>query len=74
MASQNLSCIGKFQKNQMQSEICENQSVFIEISAKGNQNLDRESRKRSKSVFIKKIRGINEDKVAILISCDRNRQ
>ena len=31
---------------------------FIEFSEKGNQNLKREPRKRGKSVFVKKKRGI----------------
>jgi transposase-like protein len=66
-----LSALGKFQKEQMLSGICESDDVFIEFSEKGNQNLEREPRKRGKSVFIKKKRGINDDKVAILISCDR---
>lgn len=66
-----LSALGKFQNDQMLSGICESDDVFIEFSQKGNQNLEREPRKRGKSVFIKKKRGINNDKVAILISCDR---
>ena len=66
-----LSALGKFQKEQMLSGICECDDVFIEFSEKGNQNLEREPRKRGKSVFVKKKRGINDDKVAILISCDR---
>jgi transposase-like protein len=65
-----LSALGKFQKDHMLSWICESDDVFIEFSEKGNQNLDRAPRKRGKSVFIKKKRGINDDKVAILISCD----
>ena len=52
--------------------ICESDDVFIEFSEKGNKNLERESRKRGKSVFTKKKRCINNDKVAALISCDRN--
>ena len=66
-----LSALGKYQKNQMLSGICESDDVFIEFSEKGNQNLDRKSRKRGESIFVKKKRGINDDKVAILISCDR---
>jgi transposase-like protein len=66
-----LSALGKFQKDQMLSGICESDDVFIAFSEKGNRHLEREARKRGKSVFIKKKRGINDDKVAILISCDR---
>lgn len=66
-----LSALGKFQKQQRLSGICESDDVFIEFSEKGNQKLEREPRKRGKSVFVKKKRGINDDKVAILISCDR---
>lgn len=66
-----LSALGKYQKEQMLSGICESDDVFIEFSEKGRQNLQREARKRGKSVFVKKKRGINQDKVAILISCDR---
>ncbi len=36
----------------------------------GNQKLEPEPRKRGKSVFTKKKRGINNDMIAILISCD----
>lgn len=66
-----LSALGKFQKDQMLSGICESDDVFIEFSEKGSQNLKRTPKKRGKSVFVKKKRGINQDKVAILISCDR---
>lgn len=66
-----LAALGKFQKEQMLSGICESDDVFIEYSEKGNQNLNRESRKRGKSVFVNKKRGITDDKVAVLISCDR---
>jgi transposase-like protein len=66
-----LSALGKFQKSQTLSGICESDDVFLEFSEKGNQNLERKARKRGKSIFVKKKRGINEDKVAILISCDR---
>ena len=52
----------------MLSIICKSDDVFIEFSEKGNQNLDREPRKRGKSVFIKKKRGIYDDKVVVLIS------
>ncbi len=45
--------------------------MFLLNFQKGNQNLELEPRKRVKSVFVKKKRGINEDKIAILISCDR---
>jgi hypothetical protein len=66
-----LSALGKHQREQMLSGICESDDVFIEFSEKGNQNLKRAPRKRGKSIFVKKKRGINSDKVAILISCDR---
>lgn len=66
-----LAALGKFQKEQILSGICESDDVFIEFSEKGNQNLKRTSKKRGKSAFIKKKRGINQDKIAILISCDR---
>jgi hypothetical protein len=66
-----LTALGKFQKEQMLSGNCENDDVFIEFSEKGNQNQKRVPRKRGKSIFIKKKRGINQDKVAVLISCDR---
>ena len=66
-----LSVLGKFQKEQMLSGICESDDVFIEFSEKGNQNIERKPRKRGKSVFVKKKRAINDNKVAILISCDR---
>lgn len=66
-----LSALGKFQKEQVLSGICESDDVFIEFSEKGSQNLKRTPKKRGKSVFVKKKRGINQDKVAILISCDR---
>lgn len=66
-----LSALGKFQKEQMLSGICESDDVFVKFSEKGNQNLTREPRKRGKSAFIKEKRGITDDKVAILISCDR---
>lgn len=63
-----LSALGKFQQSQTLSGICESDDVFLEFSEKGNQDLERKSRKRGKSIFVKKKRGINEDKVAILIS------
>jgi transposase-like protein len=66
-----LSALGKFQNDQMLSGIYESDDVFIEFSEKGTQNLEREPRKKGKSVFIKKKRGINNDKMAVLISCDR---
>lgn len=66
-----LAALGKFQKDQMLSGICESDDVFVEFSEKGSQKLEREPKKRGKSVFVKKKRGINDDKVAILISCDR---
>ncbi len=66
-----LAALGKFQKEQMLSGICESDDVFIAFSQKGSKSLERESRKRGKSVFVKKKPGINDDKVAILISCDR---
>lgn len=66
-----LSALGKFQQSQTLSGICESDDVFLEFSEKGNQNLERKARKRGKSIFVKKKKGINEDKVAILISCDR---
>ena len=49
-----LSALGKFQRDQMLSGICESDEVFIEFSQKGNQKLERAPRKRGKSVFIKK--------------------
>ncbi|MFM2047789.1 MAG: hypothetical protein RI955_335, partial [Bacteroidota bacterium] len=66
-----LAALGKFQKEQLLSGIVESDDVFIEFSEKGNPKLEREPRKRGKSVFIKKKPGISDDKVAILISCDR---
>ena len=66
-----LSALGKYQKDQMLSAICESDDVFMAYSEKGNQNLAREARKRGKSVFMKKKSGITDDKVAIVISCDR---
>lgn len=66
-----LSALGKFQQSQTLSGLCESDDVFLEFSEKGNQSLERKARKRGKSVFVKKKKGINEDKVAILISCDR---
>jgi transposase-like protein len=66
-----LAALGKVQKEQMLSGICENDAVFIEFSEKGNQSPKRLPKKRGKSAFIKKKKGINQDKAAILISCDR---
>jgi len=66
-----LSALRKQQKEVTLSGICETDDVFLAYSEKGNQHLTREPKKRGKSVFIKKKRGINDDKVAILISCDR---
>jgi hypothetical protein len=66
-----LSALGKFKKEQMLSGICESDDFFIEFSEKGNQNIEREPGLRGKSVVVKKKRGINDDKVAMLISCDR---
>ena len=66
-----LSALGKQQKDIVLSGICETDEVFMTYSEKGNQNLEREPRKRGKSVFIKKQQGITDDKVAILVSCDR---
>lgn len=66
-----LSALGKFQKVQELSGICESDDVFFEYSEKGNKNLERKPRKRGKSVFVKKKKGISDDKVAVLISCDR---
>ncbi len=66
-----LATLGKFQKEQMLSGIFECDDVFIAFSQKGNKRLEREPRKRGKSVFVKKKRGIKDDKVAILIGCDR---
>lgn len=66
-----LAALGKQQNDIMLSGICETDEVFITYSEKGNQNLEREPRKRGKSVFVKKKQGISDDKVAILVSCDR---
>jgi transposase-like protein len=46
-----LSALGKFQKEQMLSGICESDDVFIEFSEKGSQKLERKPRKRAK-VFL----------------------
>lgn len=66
-----LSAFGKFQKEQTLSGICEVDDVFVEFSEKGNQHLERKGKKRGKSALVKKKQGISDDKVAILISCDR---
>lgn len=66
-----LSALGKQQQEVILSGICETDEVFFEYSEKGNQKLTREPKKRGKSVFVKKKRGISDDKVAVLISCDR---
>ena len=66
-----LAAFGKFQSEQMLSGICESDDVFFEYSEKGSKDLKGEARKRGKSVFKKKKRGISEDKVAVIISCDR---
>jgi hypothetical protein len=49
----------------MLSGICKSDDVYIEFSEKGSQQLERKPGKRGKSVFVKKKRGINDDKVAI---------
>lgn len=66
-----LSALGKQQQEIVLSGICETDDVFLEYSEKGNKHLTREPKKRGKSVFVKKQRGISDDKVAVLISCDR---
>lgn len=66
-----LAALGKQQNDVSLSGICETDEVFIAYSEKGNQNLEREPRKRGKSVFIKKKQGISDNNVAILVSCDR---
>jgi hypothetical protein len=38
----------------MLPDICESDDVFIEFSEKGNQNLEREPRKRDKSILKRK--------------------
>lgn len=53
------------------SGICESDDVFIAYSEKGNKTLEREGKKRGKGIFEKQSQGITDDKVAIMISCDR---
>lgn len=66
-----LAALGKQQNDVLLSGICETDEVFITYSEKGNKNLEREPRKRGKSVFVKNKQGISIDKVAVLVSCDR---
>jgi len=66
-----LAALGKQQNDIVLSGIYETDEVFITYSEKGNQNLEREPRKRCKSVFVKKKQGISDAKVAILVSCYR---
>ena len=66
-----LSALGKYQDVQKFSGILEVDEIFFEHSEKGNKHLERKSRKRGKSVFVKKKRGVSNDKVAVVVGCDR---
>ena len=66
-----LSSFNKHQKEVVLSGICESDDVYFTFSNKGERNLNRPARKRGKGIFEVKKRGINEDKLAVLISADR---
>ncbi len=50
----------------MLSGICLSDDAFIAFSQKGNKNLEREPRKRSKRVFIKKKPKISDTKISFI--------
>ena len=66
-----LATLGKYQDEQKFSGILEADEMFFEHSEKGNKNLERTPRKRGKSVYVKKKRGISNDKIAVVVGCDR---
>lgn len=66
-----LAALGKYQDEQKFSGILEADEIFFEHSEKGNKNIERTSRKRGKSVYIKKKRGISNDKISVVVGCDR---
>ena len=62
-----LSSMVKAQAEEL-SGICESDDVFFDVSEKGQKALDRPSRKRGGEL---RRRGISDEKVAVIISCDR---
>lgn len=66
-----LAALGKFQEEKKMSGIFEADEVFFEHSLKGDKNIERAPRKRGKGVFETKKRGVSNDKIAVIISCDR---
>ena len=62
-----LSSMVKAQADQL-SGICESDDVFFDFSEKGKRALERPSRKRGGELHR---RGISDEKVAVIVSCDR---
>jgi transposase-like protein len=69
-----LAALQKQQDHTVLEGIVESDDVFIDYSEKGQRKLNRPPRKRGKSVHVKKKKGINDDKVAIIVSHDRQGQ
>jgi transposase-like protein len=66
-----LSSFNKHQDDIRLSGICESDDVYFTFSNKGERNLDRLPRKRGKGIFERKKCGINDEKIAVIISADR---
>lgn len=66
-----LSSLQKQQDSTMLGGVCESDEIFFTFSEKGNKNLKRKARKRGKSIYEKKKRGISDEKLAVIISSDR---
>lgn len=66
-----LSALGQYQKDSKLTGIIEADEIFFEQSQKGQKVENRQSRKRGKSVNIKKARGINNEKIAVVVGVDR---
>jgi hypothetical protein len=66
-----LSSLGQSKGEEM-SGIVESDETFFEKSSKGNRNLERPGRKRGASTSKKKKRGVSDNKVAVIVTADRN--
>lgn len=66
-----LAALGKAHQETEFSSICESDDIFLPYSEKGNKYLEREPRKRGKSVHHDKKKCISDDHVAIIATVDR---
>lgn len=71
MAHRSLAGLELSQNQMILRGIVEGDDLFITYSQRGQRNLDRASRKRSKGMFEPKKRGISDEKVAVVVSQHR---